>query len=74
MLRKNIFGFLQRLENNTNTISCILYQSWIVRFETWRRCIESLYLAAQSYVSILFLIAFIIYLRTVHLMECLCFL
>ena len=33
MLIKNIFGFMQRLENSTNTIICTLYQSWIVRFK-----------------------------------------
>ena len=46
MLRKTIFGFMQRLENSTNTIICTLYQSWIVRFEIWNSWIESLYLTA----------------------------
>ena len=33
MLRKTIFGIMQRLKNSTKTITCTLYQSWIVRFE-----------------------------------------
>ena len=43
MLRKNIFGFMQRLENSTNTIICTLYQSWVVRFKIWNCWIDSLY-------------------------------
>ena len=31
-LRKNTFGFMQRLEQSTNTIISTLYQSWFVRF------------------------------------------
>ena len=44
MLRK-IFGFMQRLENSTNTIICTLlvYQSWAVRFIIWNSWIDSLY-------------------------------
>ena len=43
-LRKNTFGFMQRLEQSTNTIiSTLLYQSWIVRFDIWNSWIESLY-------------------------------
>ena len=48
MLRKTIFGFMQRLENITtsNIIICTLYQSWIVRFKIWSSWIKSLYLTA----------------------------
>ena len=46
MLRKTLFGFMQRLKNSTNTIICTLYQEWIVRFKIWNSWIESLYLTA----------------------------
>ena len=42
-LRKNAFGFMQRLEQSTNTIITTLYQSWIVRFDIWNTWIKSLY-------------------------------
>ena len=42
-LRKNTFGFMQRLEQSTNTIITTLYQSWIVRFDIWNTWIKSLY-------------------------------
>ena len=42
-LRKNTFGFMQRLEQSTNSINSTLYQSWIVRFEIWNSWIKSLY-------------------------------
>ena len=35
MLRKNIYGFMQRLDHSTNTIIRNLYQSWIVRCDIW---------------------------------------
>ena len=44
MLRKNIYGFMQRLEHSTNTIIRNLYQSWIVRCDIWSSWIKSLYL------------------------------
>ena len=34
-LRKNTLGFMQRLEQSTNTIINTLYQSWIARFDIW---------------------------------------
>ena len=34
-LRKNTFGFMQRLEQSTNSIISTLYQSWIVRLDIW---------------------------------------
>ena len=37
MLRKNIYGFMQRLEHSTNTIIRNLYQSWIVGCDIWSR-------------------------------------
>ena len=43
MLRKNIYGFMQRLEHSTNTIIRNLYQSWIVRCDIWSSWIKSLY-------------------------------
>ena len=43
MLRKNIYGFMQRLEHSTNTNTCKLYQSWIVRCDIWSCWIKSLY-------------------------------
>ena len=64
MLRKAIFVFMERIESSTNTIICTLYQEWIVRFKIWNSWIESLYLIAHSYVSILYLTVLIIYLRT----------
>ena len=42
-LRKNTFGFMQRLEQSTNSIISTLYQSWIVRFDIWNSWIKSLY-------------------------------
>ena len=42
-LRKNTFGFMQRLEQSTNSIISTLYQSWIVRFDIWNIWIKSLY-------------------------------
>ena len=42
-LRKNTFGFMQRLEHSTNSIISTLYQSWIVRFDIWSSWIKSLY-------------------------------
>ena len=42
-LRKNTFGFMQRLEQSTNSIIITLYQSWIVRFDIWNSWIKSLY-------------------------------
>ena len=43
MLRKNIYGFMQRLTHSTNTIIRNLYQSWIVRCDIWSSWIKSLY-------------------------------
>ena len=43
MLRKNIYGFMQRLNHSTNTIIRNLYQSWIVRCDIWSSWIKSLY-------------------------------
>ena len=43
MLRKNIYGFMQRLDHSTNTIIHNLYQSWIVRCDIWSSWIKSLY-------------------------------
>ena len=45
MLRKNIYGFMQRMDHSTNTILVIrnLYQSWIVRCDIWSSWIKSLY-------------------------------
>ena len=43
MLRKNIYGFMQRSEHSTNTIIRNLYQSWIVRCDIWSSWIKSLY-------------------------------
>ena len=43
MLRKNIYGFMQRLEHSTNTIIRNMYQSWIVRCDIWSSWIKSLY-------------------------------
>ena len=43
MLRKNIYGFMQRLEHSTNPIIRNLYQSWIVRCDIWSSWIKSLY-------------------------------
>ena len=34
-LGKITFGFMQRLEQSTNTIISTLYQSWIARFDIW---------------------------------------
>ena len=67
---------MQKLENNTNTLLCTLYQSWIVRFKIWNSWIETLYLTSYSYVSILYLTVLIIYLYIfVYLTHlCLCFL
>ena len=42
-LRKNTFGFMQRLEQSTNSIISTLYQSWIVKFDIWNSWIKSLY-------------------------------
>ena len=42
-LRKNTFGFMQRLEQSNNSIISTLYQSWIVRFDIWNSWIKSLY-------------------------------
>ena len=44
MLRKNIYGFMQRLELSNNTIICNLYQSWIVRCDIWNSWIKSLFI------------------------------
>ena len=44
ILRNNLFGFMQRLENSTNTIICNLYQSWVIRFKIWKCLTDSLYL------------------------------
>ena len=43
MLRKSIFGFMQRLDHSTNTIIRNLYQSWIIRCDVWSSWIKSLY-------------------------------
>ena len=43
MLRKNIYGFMQRLDHSTNTIIRNLYQSWIIRCDIWSSWIKSLY-------------------------------
>ena len=43
MLRKNIYGFMQRLEDSTNTRIRNLYQSWIVRCDICSSWIKSLY-------------------------------
>ena len=45
MIRKSIYGFMQRLENSTNSIICTLYNSCLVRFVIWNHWIESLYTA-----------------------------
>ena len=42
-IRKSIYGFMQRLENSTNSITCTLYNSCLVRFVIWNNWIESLY-------------------------------
>ena len=42
---KSIYGFMQRLENSTNSIICTLYNSCLVRFVIWNHWIESLYTA-----------------------------
>ena len=44
-IRKSIYGFMQRLENSTNSIICTLYNSCLVRFVIWNHCIELLYTA-----------------------------
>ena len=43
-MQTTTFGFIQRLEQNTNTNISILYQSWIVRFHIWNSWIKSLYI------------------------------
>ena len=43
MLRKTIYGFMQRLDHSTNNIIRNLYQSWIVRCDIWSSWIKSLY-------------------------------
>ena len=47
-LRKNTFGFMQRLEQSTNPIITTLYQSWIVRFDIWNTWIKSLYTTSRE--------------------------
>ena len=44
-IRKSIYGFMQRLENSTNSIIYTLYNSCLVRFVIWNHWIESLYTA-----------------------------
>ena len=44
-IRKSIYGFMQRLENSTNSIICTLYNSCLIRFVIWNHWIESLYTA-----------------------------
>ena len=45
IIRKSIYGFMQRLENSTNSIICTWYNSCLVRFVIWNHWIESLYTA-----------------------------
>ena len=44
-IRKSIYGFMQRLENSTNSIIRTLYNSCLVRFVIWNHWIELLYTA-----------------------------
>ena len=45
MILKSIYGFMQRLENSSNSIICTLYNSCLVRFVIWNNWIESFYTA-----------------------------
>ena len=42
---KALYGFMQRLENSTNSIIYTLYNSCLGRFVIWNDWIESLYTA-----------------------------
>ena len=42
-LRKNIYNFIQRLENCTNSIIQVLVQSWHTKFEDWKHWHKLLY-------------------------------
>ena len=43
ILRKTLYGFVQRLENNTNKIFATLIKSWRVRFVDWHCWTSRLY-------------------------------
>ena len=43
ILRKNIYNFIQRLENCTNSIIQVLMQSWHTKFEDWKHWHKILY-------------------------------
>ena len=43
ILRKNIYNFIQRLENCTNSIIQVLMQSWHTKFEDWKHWHKLLY-------------------------------
>ena len=51
MLRKNMYGFMQRLEHSTNTIIRNSYQLWIVRCDIWSSWIKS-HLVTISYAAL----------------------
>ena len=64
-LRKNTFGFMQRLQQSINTIISTLYQLWIVRFDIWNSWIKSLYVTwyAIIYNHVCFIMLFTFNLR-----------
>ena len=39
-LRKNIYNFIQRLENCTNSIIQVMMQSWYTKFEDWKHTLH----------------------------------
>ena len=43
LLRKTLYGFVQRLENSSNKIIASLIKSWTVRFVDWHCWISRLY-------------------------------
>ena len=42
LLRKTLYGFVQRLENSSNKLIATLIKSWTVRFVDWHCWISSL--------------------------------
>ena len=43
MLRRGIYGFMQRIEASNNTIVQTILQSWTMRFKIWDHWIKALY-------------------------------
>ena len=43
LLRKTLYGFVQRLENSSNKIIATLIMSWTVRLVDWHCWISRLY-------------------------------